>query len=304
MSVDSNNRAPHLTVLSYGIGQDSWTILVKLVKDKEFRQQYAPGKLLVIAADTGNEHPDTYEHADYTKKFCAQHGVEFVHITKEMGYHADGWQTLQHYFSKHNNIASKAYPKTCSDQLKIQPIYRYLEDYIESRYGFAAGRKAGLKKFAENFGKIDVLIGIAKGEEKRVSVGEDPKPWMNQVLRKRYPLIEIGFGRAECQQYLKQAFEPVPPPSNCIMCPFKSKIEVLWTARNLPQQFDDWVQYEANKIEAWKDRVSDPSKNLGVNGKKLLPQVLREAEAEYANMSNQDINEYRMSHGHLCKNKF
>ena len=51
----------NLTVLSMGLGQDSTTILFKIVFDAEFRARYAPEKLLVLFSDTGNEHPFTYQ---------------------------------------------------------------------------------------------------------------------------------------------------------------------------------------------------------------------------------------------------
>lgn len=289
----------HLTMLSYGIGQDSWTILAKLALDREFRQRYAPGRLIVVASDTGNEHPDTYAHNECSKRFCESHGIEYVHITREMGFHSHGWQTLQFYFREKSNIASKAYPKTCTDNLKIKPIYKFLENYIERVFGFKAGRKKGIKEFAEANGKIRVLIGIAKGEEGRVGKS-DPHPWMAKSLEKVYPLIDIGYGRAECQQWLKENQLPVPPPSNCIFCPFKSMIEVLWTSRFLPGQFAEWVELEQNKINAWAAKGTPAKENLGVNGLKLLPEYLAAAITKYGHMSDTELNDYRMSHGHLC----
>ncbi|MFL9611031.1 hypothetical protein ACKF11_13170 [Methylobacillus sp. Pita2] len=292
-----------LTVLSYGIGQDSWTILVKLALDPAFRKQYAPGRLLVISADTGNEHPDTYEHQRYTEQFCARHGIEYVHLDADKGYHSGPWQTLQFYFSSKGNIASKAYNKTCTDNLKIKPIYRFLEDYVEKHYGFAAARKKGLKELAAQVGKIRVLLGIARGEERRVG-GEDPQVWQRLALVKEYPLIDIGFNRGDCQDYLRAIGEPVPPPSNCIFCPFKSQIEILWTHHAYPAQYAEWEQHEQNKIETWRAKGTPDESNFGVNGKKLLAQVLAEAKEKYGHMTMAELEEYRMSHGHLCANKF
>ena len=57
---------------------------MNLIFDKDFRIKYAPNNLLVLFADTGNEHPFTY---DYIKRviepLCAKHNIEFVKITND-----------------------------------------------------------------------------------------------------------------------------------------------------------------------------------------------------------------------------
>jgi hypothetical protein len=49
-----------LLVLSYGIGQESWALLVKWVEDPEFRAKYPTKRFLEASAETGNEHDETY----------------------------------------------------------------------------------------------------------------------------------------------------------------------------------------------------------------------------------------------------
>lgn len=300
-----------LTVLSDGAGQDSWTILLKLAFDTAFRQTYAPGDLVVVHSDTGNEHADTYEHVKYIEQFCAAQGIEYINLTADKGYHRGNWISLQNFYAAKNAIGSKAYPKTCTDNLKIQPIYRWLTKWVQEKY-FAGQtellqRKQALYKFAEQHGKITVLIGIAADEaKKRVKQLPEGKKnpeavWMQKNIVKQYPLIDIGFNRQMCQDYIKSISQPVPPPSNCVFCPFKSDIEILWTHLTYPEQFDEWVRLEANKIAANADRTAN---NLGVCGKKLLPQVLSEAKIKYVNMTIAEINEYRMSHGHCVSSSY
>lgn len=62
LSLEYEKTYSPLTILSFGGGQDSTTILYKLVFDADFKARYAPGDLLVLMADTGNEHPETYSH--------------------------------------------------------------------------------------------------------------------------------------------------------------------------------------------------------------------------------------------------
>jgi 3'-phosphoadenosine 5'-phosphosulfate sulfotransferase (PAPS reductase)/FAD synthetase len=293
-------------VLSDGAGQDSWTILLKLAFDPAFRQAYAPGDLVVVHSDTGNEHPETYEHVKRVEAFCQEQGIEYHNLTADKGFHRGNWVSLQSFYEAKNAIGSKAYPKTCTDNLKIQPIYRWLNKWVQARYfpgrEELLDRKLALYEFQARHGKISVLIGIAADEAaKRVGKRPDAAKWQRVNILKAYPLVDIGYDRQMCQDYIKSVGQPLPPPSNCIFCPFKSDIEILWTYLALPAEFAHWVRLEANKIAANAGRTAN---NLGVCGKKLLPQVLAEAQVKYAHMTFAEINDYRMSHGHCVASAY
>jgi hypothetical protein len=313
---------PELVLLSWGGGQDSSALLELYIKDQSFRKRFAPGRFLVVMAATGDEHPETNAHVQNTIVRCKELGVEFVHITGDMGFHTGDWaQGLHGQWRAHNTIGSASYPASCSASLKIEPIYKYLEYWIEREYGFKAGRKKGLRQFVEKFGKIRVLIGIAKGEEKRVAKAAKPltfdfiepvkdstPKWMTYCIDRVYPLIELGLDRAGCQAYLRSQDAHVPPPSNCIKCAYKSKQEVLWTKRFLPVEFAEWVELETNKRAHWAGRVDSktglPVPNHGVKGLKTLVEFLAEAEAEYGHMTDAELDEYRFSHGHCVSSKY
>jgi hypothetical protein len=315
-------KAAELTVLSFGAGQDSTTLLELYLQDAAFRRRYAAGRFLVIMAATGDEHPETDAHVAKTIQRCKDQGVEFVHITGDMGFHTGHWaQGLHGQWRAHNTIGSASYPASCSSSLKIAPIYMFLEVWIEREYGFKAGKKKGLRQFVERFGKIDVLLGIAKGEEKRVAKSARPltfdflepekdstPKWMIDCINRVYPLIDLGLDRAGCQAYLRSINAYVPPPSNCISCPYKSHQEVLWTARFLPKQFATWIELETNKRNAWAGRLDSktglPIPNHGVKGMKTLVEFLAEAEAKYGSMTDDELNDYRFSHGHCVTSKY
>ena len=70
---------------------------------------------------------------------------------------------------------------------------------------------------------------------------------------------------------------------------------------------EEWVELEHNKIEANAldgDMTKSMSKkgevkdNLGVWGKKLLPQKLEEVLEKFGAMTNTELEIYRFSHGH------
>jgi hypothetical protein len=300
--LDPDTTQP-LTVLSFGGGQDSTAILYKLAFDTEFRKRYAPGRLLVLMADTRDEHPETNQHVAKIRDFCLTQKIEFYLITPGMGFHGGKWQGYREFLRATNTCGSKAFRKTCTDNLKLKPIYRFLEQWLHKEYSVKNRLKKGFYEFVhQGRGKINVLIGIAKGEESRV--GAPLEKWALETTVRVYPLIDLGLDRQGCQDYIQSVGKPVPPPSNCMLCPFMSEIELLWLYRNYPADYAEWAQLEQNKINRFRAEGLPDEKNLGVWGTKLLPVKLAEAQARYGHMTTEQLNDYKQSHGHCAKSKY
>lgn len=314
---NEEQRAPTLSILSMGLGQDSVTILLKLIYDKSFRAKYATNELLVIFSNTHNEHPETYKYRDEViVPLCKEHGIEFYSIDNDMGYHGSTWQSLtgQWESGERNTVGSAAYPKTCTHNLKLQPQFRFVEEWISKKYNYRKGNKAGIKHFARYNGKILWMVGIARGEEKRIADAEnETMAWKAQSVNTVYPLIDIGYDRQDCQDYIKsQGFE-LPMPSNCMFCPYVAcnAMELLWLKKSYPDKFEEWCGHEQAKLDDWRH----VEKNVGVSGKLhkdgerkgeavTLMDMLRDAEARYPNVTLAELNEYKWSHGHCVTSKY
>lgn len=304
-----------ITVLSFGGGQDSSAILFRLLRDPAERARLAPGKLLVVMSDTGNEHPETYQWLQVIEaeiKNNKHADVEWHLLTKSKGFHAKSWPSLTEFWERTSTIGSKAYPKTCTDKLKIGPIYRFLESYLTG----SVNRKKGLKEYAQANGKIRVILGIAKNEEGRQADPAKDAPWMRDSIERVYPLLDWGWDRHTCQVYLQKEAKAIPPPSNCMFCPFISEIELLWLERFHPARLKEWMELEARKIAMNKhmEKVEKLDKrtgkmnvmnlNYGVWGTRRLPEVLLEAKRKHRGITDTDLQVYKMSHGHCSKAKF
>lgn len=296
-------KPSELTLFSFGGGQDSFCILYKLIYDKQFRQKYAPNELLIVMSDTDNEHPGTYKAVEQAKIICRQNNIEFHLLTADKGYHSENYSTLIDSMTYNDSLFSIAFPQTCTDKLKIKPIDRFLDTWIQNKYGYTKTRKGSVKDFVRDHGIIKLLIGFAKDEEKRVQKKSKFDPiWKQNCVEKVFPLIDLGYDRAMAQQYIASKGHDVPPPSNCMLCFYMSEQELLWLYRNHREMYNTWVQLEANKIEKYKDREG---KNVGVfGGVKLIPQKLDEAQEKYGHWSDEKLNEYKMSHGHCSKSKY
>ena len=293
-----------LTVVSWGIGQDSTAILAKIINDSEFRNKYVRGKLIVVTANTKNEHDNTYHYLEYYKNILQENNISF-YLLDPSKYASSSWSGgLIEFYKSKNAVGSKAFPKTCTDHLKIRPIYKFLEYYIHKIYETKSyGRKSAFYEFQKDHGKVRVLLGIAKGEEKRASQnGDSPFQWFNECIEKVYPLIELGLNRQNCQDYISKCGYKIPFPSNCILCPFMSLQELLYLFRYDRDNFDLWVLLESNKIQ---NNLHKGDKNLGVWGTtKLLPEMIEIAIEKYGHMTKEELIEYKMSHGHCVKSKY
>lgn len=239
-----------LVALSFGAGQESTTLLYLHRYSASFRARYVPdGRLVVIFCDTGDEHANTYAHVTEVAQFCAASAIPFVHIRGDMGYHTGHWRDgLVGQFRATRTVMGLAFPKSCSDQLKISPFYKYLEAYVAREYSLGeATRKQALYRYARLYGPLRVLIGFAAGEERRLARAgaattiprsrprttrplrrtTPPARWMQRCMERAYPLIDLGMTRADCQTYIRAVGHTAPPPSLCRRCPF-STLRELW----------------------------------------------------------------------------
>jgi 3'-phosphoadenosine 5'-phosphosulfate sulfotransferase (PAPS reductase)/FAD synthetase len=303
-----------LTVLSFGGGQDSTTILYKFIYDRDFRAKYAPDELVVVMSDTGNEHPETNAHVAKCRDLCMGFGIPFEFLSFDRGFHSGSWANgLQKFFETNDTIGSVAFPATCSVNLKVEPIRRWLKEYCALQIGRPSMREDWRAVEAYRWrtgGKIKMLLGIAADED-RVQAPSTTK-WVAANIENVYPLRDLGWNRADCQRYIASVGRTVPPPSNCIMCHFKSPQELLWTARTMPREWSVWVALEARKLAANTHMNAVVSaktgrivnKNLGVKNQDTLVAALAKAEAQYGHMTLAELDDYRMSHGHCTKTSF
>jgi len=307
-----------VVILSFGGGQDSTALLHLYRKDKAFRDKYVgPASFAAVYAATGDEFDLTDRHVENVQKMCDAEGIPFYHLTPDKGYHHAKSQDLISWYRGTDSCGSKAYPKSCTDKLKIVPIYNFLEQWIchtwapmhgDSKVTEAYGRKHGLKVYARRHGRIVVMLGIAAGEEKRAT-GKAAKArvqpvWQRDAIDKVYPLIDLGLDRAGCQKLIASYGEPVPFPSNCKRCPFLNDIELLFLARHYPEALEEWIDIEAKKLLRDEARGTDPTKRYGVFVKTLLPEKLKEVEAKFGHMTNQELWDYRNSHGHCVMSSY
>ncbi len=151
------------------------------------------------------------------------------------------------------------------------------------------------------------MVGIAAGEESRIPDAaaiekqEKAEPWWKTIERV-YPLVDLGWDRQACQDYMRDLGVEIPLPSNCMRCPYMSDVELVWLHRFHQEKFDEWCDLEDAKIAA---QEGSGKKNHGVwNSGKRLREVLKGALEKYGSWSDEQLQEYKMSHGHCVKSRY
>lgn len=318
---------PQLTMLSFGGGQDSWAILYKLIKDKVFRKRYAPNDLVVVMSDTGNEFPYTLKANKEAKKLCEYHDIPFFFLTNDQGYHTPGWMSLKDNLIRNSVILSATMGgmKPCTGSLKINPLDKFLYQYMSKLYGYpeityspdkkASGDKSNWNLYNTQFkSKVRVLIGFARNEEMRViksingMKGKNFPKFKKQHFQYVYPLIEEGWARKDAQRIITKYHDYLVPPSNCMICFYQSNEELVWLERNHPEEIDQWEQMENAKLEKFKDVPT----NNGIYGDISLREKLVQAKATISkdwnvpigSLTDEQLWEYKLSHGHCVKSSF
>jgi hypothetical protein len=321
-----------ICLLSSGMGQQS-TAMLALLTDEKRRDVYdtyvGDRNLVVCHADTQNEGAETVAFRAWTANYCNERRITYATITADMGYHVGGWAGgLTGQWDKNSTVGSVTFPSTCSDQLKVSPLYAALGDLLRKLYGFSGTRKREFYEYQEHFKeKLPVLIGFGKGEEGRAGLptaandgqmnlidllGLAPEPvdhknsrlWMARNIHKRYPLIDLGFDRHDCQDYLRERGLPVPPPSMCEFCMWTSHAQIEAMRRFQPEKLDTWIAYEQRKIEAWRERTAlSGAQNAFVKGSIPLTVFAAQAQAQYAGFSDEALREHIFSHGHQVRSQ-
>lgn len=292
-----------LTYFLFGGGQDSTYILLKIIFDKEFRSRHIKGRLIVAMSDTGNEHDHTYDHLVWIQNLCINHDIAFFFIRKTDGYHGKNWRSLTEQYRNNKSIGSAAFRQTCTDNLKVKPTDNFLETFIQYQYGYTGTRKKAIYQFVKDNGMIRLILGFAEGEEKRTSNGNKfDAVWKKINVERYYPLIIDKIDRQACIDYNETKVPHLVFPSNCKLCLYQSDQEILWLHRFAPQDFKEWQELEEAKIKHYADKGI--LNNYGVYGKITLAQKLDKAQKLYGHWTDQELNEYKYSHGHCIKTKY
>jgi hypothetical protein len=216
-------------VLSLGAGVQSSTLALMAAKG-----EVTPMPDLAIFADTQAEPESVYKWLDWlenelpfpvvrvTKGDLRAHVLEIKERKKDAAKYMRG--SIPTYQLNDDGSKGVLFRK-CTFDFKIAPMQKYLKQFKGEQ--------------------ITMWLGISTDESHR------QKDSQVDAIAHRYPLIEIGFNRTACLDWMGRNGYPTPPRSSCYFCPYHNDAEWIRLKRDEPAEFEKAVQFEADLHETF-----------------------------------------------------
>jgi hypothetical protein len=241
-------------ILSYGMGVESTAILLRWIYEPSTRP-CSLGDLLVITAQTGDEYEDTRRDVEaHILPLLREHGIRFVQIARRGHLEADGIAVLAddrnprrlHTEGSHKlsdelrsvgTVPQFGGEHRCSLKFKAFVIETWLRDYFPHPFRHGFGYNADEPKRAAKSQAADV---------KRVAFGFNAEEGKRMTRTLKYdradrqsffPLIEWGWTREHCLEYIESRLGIRWLKSACVYCPFNRLTdEAIERHKQHPQQ--------------------------------------------------------------------
>lgn len=212
----------NMKIISLGAGvQSSAMLLMGLEGRFGDKPDYA------VFSDTGWEPLAVYQWLEFLKELVTPFPIITLSAGKSIRddrgrKRVDGERfTTMPYFIKNQDGTQGIGRRQCTSEYKLKPLAL-----------FARSIGGTQKNPAEQW------IGISTDEAHRM------KPSKVQYTVSRWPLIEAGLSREDCQNYIQATTGRKAPKSSCIGCPFHG--DDYWAAMRMesPIEFEDACKYD------------------------------------------------------------
>jgi hypothetical protein len=209
---------PQLYLLNWGMGIESTAILVRWMLEPQSRPCHSFHNLIVLTAQTGDEVDETkYLCETYLFPLMREHEIRLVQVAKASaskldGYiilsdthqpyelHTEGYFPLSHDLLQSGTVPRLGRPHICAQRWKGEVLDAWIADHITEAFG--------------------PYLGYNADETKRASKADGYTCQGHQFF---YPLIEWGWTRDDCIDYLYRILGVTWRKSACSYCPFQQK---------------------------------------------------------------------------------
>lgn len=206
----------YLNILSYGAGTPSTTLALMSCENAQRGQPYPHPEVpiydAVIFCDLHSEPSWVYVQAEFTATACKKAGIPFYWLDSDL--YGDFTRNFGHartacipFWTLSEDGKKGRMPRQCTYDYKIKVIEKFVR-YELLRYR-PRERTLPLDKRAHN-----LHMGIMWEERRRA------KESKLTLFTNKYPLVDMGWTRAECYAYNKLIWGLETKASCCLFCPF------------------------------------------------------------------------------------
>lgn len=221
-----------LVTVSCGAGVQS-TAIILLARDGALPKPDA-----AIFADTGWEPAAVYEQVDRLEQVCVELGVEFYRVSsgnlREDSINPEHRYASIPYFVRNPDGSEGMGRRQCTSEYKLTPINRKVRELLGAKA--PDFRRVPKGRLAEQW------IGFSTDEVIRANRRKDSQGV--SYLNSRYPLLELGMSRTDCERYLAEQGWGHTVKSACIGCPFHGNAQWRELRDNHPEEWADAVEFD------------------------------------------------------------
>lgn len=164
----------------------------------------------VVFADTGSEQDHTLKTVRKIQDLSKEAGINFQIVKNEEMF------PIHEFYTEKGRVPMVGNPR-CTDQFKIRPINRFIRTIAD---------ESKPKPW------VECWLGITTDEIHRQR--ENPRKY----IRNRFPLIELGWARNQCEAYLRREHpDLIVKKSGCWHCHYQAAGEWRKLKRLSPDLF-------------------------------------------------------------------
>ena len=220
------DRGPALRLLSLGAGVQSTTVLLLACEGVIPRFDAA------LFADTGWEPRAVYANLERLRLRAEKAGIP-VRTVSAGNIRADALDPRHRFVSMPlhtlNQDGSRGLARRqCTSEYKIVPLKKAARELL----GYPHPRRVPRGVYAEQ------AIGISVDE-----IGRARDSGV-RFLRNVFPLLDLGFDRARCVEFLAERGFGQTVKSACVGCPFHGNAGWRWIRDNDPEGWEEAVEFD------------------------------------------------------------
>lgn len=207
-----------LKIMSYGGGTPSTTVVLMACENALAGRPVHPAVPdydYVLYCDLHAEPCWVARQVDFVSAACAQAGIPFVMLDADLygdftvGFGKGRVSSIPAWTIGPNGKKGKM-PRQCTCDYKIKVMERHV------RYKLLGYKYRQRAKWWDVHAH-EMHMGIMAEESRRA------KPSRQTLFVNKYPLVEMGWTRADCFQYNKEVWGLETWASSCVFCPFHTR---------------------------------------------------------------------------------
>ncbi|HWJ46461.1 MAG TPA: hypothetical protein VNS62_02335, partial [Candidatus Udaeobacter sp.] len=250
------------TILSYGMGVESSAILLRWIMSPVTRP-CSLEDLIVITSQVGDEYTDTGRDVEaHILPLMRAQGIRYVQVARHGHFEGEGITVLDDSrtparvflegdyklsdeLKRNGTVPQYGGVHRCALKFKAWVIEQWLEEHVRGlarhAIGYNADETGRVASSEYAFGER-IAFGFNADEKSRINRSCEYNTLSREAF---YPLLEWGWDRRTCIEYIRSVLGITWKKSACVYCPFNAlRDDAIERQREHPRQVGDAMRME------------------------------------------------------------